>query len=128
MQRKLLSLAASALLVLTLAACSDDDDDDDAVATDDTTEEDTTEETAADDAATVAQEACDGYAAWEQTGDDAELDAVRAWAEEAGREDIIEALDAMDTQDTSTADGQAAYEGAYDFVRGELLVGGCDLG
>lgn len=131
MRRKLLALAASFVLAVGIAGCGDDDDDDTDVASDDTTEEttdETTEETAADDVATVSQEACDGYAAWEQTGDDAELDAVRAWADEAGRDDVIEALDALDTQETDTPDGQAAYEGAVDFIRGELMVGGCELG
>lgn len=74
----------------------------------------------------VPQEICDSYAAWEQDGDETQLFVIQGWAEEVGRTEISEAIDFLTSDPpTETAEEQSAYEGAVDFVRGELSGGGC---
>ena len=131
MTRKLLALLLP--LVLVFAACGDDDDDDDTAAGDggDATEETTT---TVDPGGTVEEgtdvefpaEICESFQAWEQTGDSTELFIIQGYVDEVGRTDMSEAIDFLTSDpETETADQQAAYEGAVDFLRGELSVGGC---
>jgi hypothetical protein len=80
-----------------------------------------------DVAGAIPAEVCEEWSAWTEDGDDAHLDAIQAAlvGVPAG-EEIDEAIGEMRTMETDTADQQAAYEGAYDFVNGELQAsGGC---
>jgi hypothetical protein len=83
----------------------------------------TVEEGAATD---FPAEICESYEAWEQTGDTTELFIVQGYVDEVGLTEISEAIDFITSEPpTDTADEQAAFEGAVDYIRGELSVGGC---
>jgi len=122
-------LLVVALLALTsLAACGDDDDDDDTAAGDGTDETITTGDTIgpADVEGAIPQEVCTEWAEWNKDGDSARLETIREQLVGIpAAEEIDEALEALLTMETETADQQAAYEGAYDFVNGELAAQGC---
>jgi hypothetical protein len=131
--RKLFALVLP--LALLVAACGGDDDDDPTVGAD-------TEDTAAEEGTTttvdpggtmeegaaveVPQEICDSFTTYEQTGDTTELFIIQGFADEMGMTDVSEAIDFLTSDpETETADQQAAFEGAHDYVRSELAVGGC---
>lgn len=128
--RKLLALVVP--LALLFAACGDDDEDPTVAGSDDDATEETT--TTVDPSGTmeegtdveVAQEICDAYTSWEQTGDETELFVIQGYAQEMGMTVAVDAIDYLTSDPpTETADEQAAHEGAVDALRSELITGGC---
>jgi hypothetical protein len=78
------------------------------------------------DATAVPAEICDSFAAWIETADVLELAIVSGWAQEVGQVTISEAVDfILSEPETETADQQAAFEGAVDAARSELVLAGC---
>jgi hypothetical protein len=78
------------------------------------------------DASAVPAEICDAFTTWMESADVGELAIVAGWAQEVGQVTVSEAVDfILSEPETETADQQAAFEGAVDAARSELLIGGC---